>query len=104
MIIEKRTYTLHPGCVPEYLRLYEQEGLAIQEPILGNLIGYFSTEIGTQNEVMHLWGYDDFAARDRRRAELMANPDWQAYLTKILPLIMTMENAILRGANFSPIR
>jgi hypothetical protein len=104
MIIEKRTYVLYPGRVPEYLRLYEEEGLAIQEPVLGNLIGYFATEIGTQNEVMHLWGYEDHAERDRRRAELMALPEWQDYLAKILPMIMTMENAILRGANFSPIR
>lgn len=104
MIIEKRTYVLHPGRVPEYLRLYEEEGFAIQEPVLGNLIGYFYTEIGTANEVIHMWGYEDYADRDRRRAELAARPDWQAYLAKILPMIRTMENAILKGASISPIR
>ena len=29
MIIEKRTYTFHPGKVAEFLKLYEAEGLQI---------------------------------------------------------------------------
>lgn len=49
MIVEQRIYTLYSGKTAEYLRLYEAEGLAIQRPILGNLIGYFSTEIGPLN-------------------------------------------------------
>ena len=35
MIVEQRTYTLYPGKTPEYLRLYESEGMAIQTRILG---------------------------------------------------------------------
>lgn len=104
MIVDQRTYTLHPGRVPEYLRLYEQEGLAIQEPILGNLIGYFYTDIGPLNQVVHMWGYEDLADRERRRAQLQEDPGWQAYLPKVMPLVVTMQNAILRGASFSPIR
>lgn len=30
MIVEQRTYTTHPGRVPDYLRLYETHGLAPQ--------------------------------------------------------------------------
>ena len=41
MIVEERTYQLHVGRVPEYLRLYGEEGRAIQEPILGNMVGWF---------------------------------------------------------------
>ena len=104
MIVEQRVYTLYPGKVAEYLQLYEKEGLAIQRPILGNLIGYFSTEIGPLNQVIHLWGYDNFEERSRRRAELLANPDWQAYLAKMRPLVQTQENLILTPALFSPIK
>ena len=46
MIVEMREYTLHPGKVPEYLRLYEDEGLEIQREILGRMLGYYSTEVG----------------------------------------------------------
>jgi hypothetical protein len=104
MIVEQRTYVLQPGKVPEYLRLYEDEGLAIQEPILGSLIGYFSSEVGTLNQIVHLWGYEDLADRDRRRAELNADERWQAYVQKVRPLVVSQENAILVPAPFSPIR
>ena len=68
MIVEQRTYTLFPGKTLEYLRLYESEGMAIQTRILGRLVGYFTTEIGPLNQIIHMWGYDSFEERARRRA------------------------------------
>jgi len=35
MIIEQRTYTLAPGRMPEFLKIYEELGLPVQLPILG---------------------------------------------------------------------
>lgn len=58
MIVEQRTYTLHPGALPELLDTYEREGMAVHRRILGNMIGYFYTEIGPLNQIVHLWGYD----------------------------------------------
>ncbi len=26
---------------------------------LGNLVGYFTTEVGNVNEIVHIWGYED---------------------------------------------
>ena len=43
MIVEERIYTLHPGKVPEYMKLYEEEGRAAQEPILGKMVGWYYT-------------------------------------------------------------
>jgi len=90
--------------VGEYLRLYEQEGLAIQQPILGHLLGYFSTDIGTLNQIVHMWKYEDLLDRARRRATLAADPAWQAFVPKIQALILQQENKILMPAPFSPIR
>jgi hypothetical protein len=104
MIIEMRTYLLHPAKVPEYYRIYEAEGFKVQTRILGNLIGYFHTEIGPLNQIVHMWGYEDFADRSRRRAELSKNADWLACVGKMMPLIVTQENKILLGAPFSPIK
>ena len=102
MIIEERIYTLFLGKVPEYTRLMESEGIAIQEPILGRLIGYFSTEIGPLNQVIHMWAYDNFEERAERRAQLMKNQKWLAFLTKLRPLIERQENKILIPMSFSP--
>ena len=104
MIVEHRTYTLHPGKVPEYLRHYESEGMAIQTRILGRLVGYFTTEIGPLNQIIHMWGYDSFEDRAKRRAQMQADPGWKAYIAKIQPLIQTQETKILIPTAFSPIR
>ena len=103
MIVEERIYTLYPNKAAEYIAHYEREGIAIQRPILGRLIGYFSTEIGALNQIVHLWGYESFEERTRRRAVLAADPRWREYVrTNIQPLILRMENKILTPIPSSP--
>lgn len=104
MIVEERDYLLHPGKVPEFLKRYAEGGMAIQAPILGNMVGYFFTEIGELNRVVHMWGYESFAERERRRAELAKVDAWKDYLATVMPLIVRMESRILTPAPFSPIR
>ena len=101
MIVEMREYTLLPGTVPEYFKLYEAEGMAIQRAILGRNLGYYSTEIGPSiNMVVHLWAYASFDDRVARRKRLQANPGWQAYVQKIRPMILAQTNRILTPAPF----
>ena len=102
MIVEQRRYSLKIWCVPEYLSLYETEGYAIQKPILGRLVGYFSTEIGAQHQIVHLWAYRDLADRAERRARLGADPAWRAYVKKVAPLQISPQNEILLPASMSP--
>ncbi len=104
MIVEMRTYIVKPGSVPEYLRVYEAEGLEIQKRILGNLVGYFYTDIGPLNQIVHMWGYSDLADRAARRMELGKEPAWQALLVKLTGMLLTQENKILFAAPFSPIK
>lgn len=103
MIYEHRLYRLKNGSVPEYLRAVEREGIAIQKRHLGQLVGYFTTEIGPLNEIIHIWGFADLEERARRRAALLADPAWQAFLPKIRDLIEEGSNRILKPAPFSPL-
>src|SRR3954468_19214118 len=80
MIVEERCYTVKPGTVQLYYRDYDPRGLKIQTRILGNLIGYFHTDLGKLNQIVHLWGYESLAERERRRALLAADSEWQEYL------------------------
>ncbi|MGA7323117.1 MAG: NIPSNAP family protein [Rhodomicrobium sp.] len=104
MIVEKRCYMLKPGTVQQYYQDYQPRGLEIQTRILGNLIGYFHTEIGELNKVVHLWGYESLAERERRRGLLFADQEWLDYLKQSPDIVVAMESRILVPAPFSPIR
>ena len=100
MIVEERTYTTLPGRWREYLALYEAEGLAIQRSILGRMVGYYTTEIGELNQIVHLWAYTDMNERADRRSQLLEHPGFKAYVQRMLPLLQRQESRILRPAPF----
>ena len=103
MLYEMRTYRLKTGAVPAYLKIVGDEGIDLQKSHLGQLVGYFFSEIGPLNEIVHVWAYASLDDREARRAALAADTRWQAVLAKIVPLIDTMDNKILKGAPFSPL-
>jgi hypothetical protein len=100
MYVEERMYVLQVGKVAEYLRLYEAEGMAIQTRHLPHMVGYYFTEVGTQNQIVHLWAYEDLNQRDKCRAGLVADPAWQAYVARITPLILSQETRLMKPAPF----
>lgn len=100
LFVEQRTYTLFPGKLPEYLRLYETEGFPVQVPVLGNLVGYYAVEVGPLNTVIHQWAFDSSADRDARRSDLLALPAWRTYWAKVQPLVVSQESRFLKPAPF----
>ena len=101
MLVEMRTYVLHAGKLAAFLDAMEKEGLSIERPILGRLLGFYSTEIGTLNQVIHLWGYDSFEERARRRQQLAQDAAWQSFVPKVMPFIRDMQNQLLTPAAFA---
>jgi hypothetical protein len=104
VILELRDYHVTTGKLPELVRLYDTEGIAIQEEYLGGLVAAFTTDIGALSTYTTLWRYDSYADRERRRAELQADARWVEFLAKIQPLIHTQHNRILVPTSFSPLR
>ena len=104
MIVEERCYTLKPGTVQLYYQDYSASGLKIQQPILGNLIGYFHTEIGELNHVVAWWSFESLDDRQTRRARMLADPRWQAYLAMVGDLLQLQTTRILSPVSFSPLR
>jgi hypothetical protein len=104
VIVEQRDYHVFTGKLNELVRIYEEEGIAIQQEILGGLIGVFTTDVGALSTFTSMWGYDSFAEREQRRARLQADDRWRGFLARIQPLIHTQQNRILLPTAFSPIR
>src|SRR3546814_10631093 len=75
--------------------------MPIQTKHLGQPIGWFFSEIGTINQIVHMWGYENFADREKRRAAMAADPAWQTYTAKAAQYLVTQENKILIPAPFS---
>lgn len=100
MIVELRTYTTHPGKLAQCIEMYDREGREIQLRYLECMVGYYTTEIGMLNQIVHLWGYESLDDRARRRAALAADKGWQAYVAKLMPLLVGQESKILNPAPF----
>jgi len=104
-IVEQRTYILKPEFGPnDYFALYEKGPQALQAKHLQGFLGYFASEIGELNAVISLWSFPSFEARMERRALLSKEPEWQAFLKSVRPMLARMENRLLAPATFSPLR
>jgi hypothetical protein len=105
MIHELRTYTIHPGKLAEYVEKAGSIGRPIRGDRFGTLRGYWSTELGALNQVVHLWEHADFAARAAARAGLAKEARWVTeYLPATQPLLQSQENMILTPADWYPLR
>ena len=79
-----RTYTVRPLRTKDFLLLYERAALTLQKKYLGHLIGFFVSEIGALNQVVHLWGFESLAERERRRQLMEQDPGWNLYRNALL--------------------
>ena len=104
MIYEQRTYTIKPGSTAVYLKNYEELGLDILLECLGTLIGFWYTEHGHINQLVHIWAFESLDDRLARRDRLANHPGWPAYLKANLPLLVDYESRIMRPAPFSPLQ
>jgi len=104
MIIEQRTYTIKPLRTHDFISLYERSALALQRQYLARMIGFYTSEVGTLNQVVHLWAYDSLEDRDARRKAMQSDPGWPFYLKALqdLDIVISQESKILRPVSFSP--
>ncbi|TWT03142.1 NIPSNAP family protein [Reyranella sp. CPCC 100927] len=102
MIFEHRTYTVAHGQMEDYLARYEAHGLPVQQKHLGRLLGFFVSEIGPLNQVVHIWVYDSLADRERRRAAMESDPDWTAFKKRNRGTFVAQDVKVMVGAPFCP--
>jgi hypothetical protein len=102
MIIDHRTYTVAHGKMNDYLARYERDALPIQLEYLGDLIGFWVSDIGPLNQVVHIWRYTTIADREERRSRMAADPRWQAFTKSNAGTFVAQEIKILKYADFSP--
>ena len=98
MIYELRTYTVKPGTVGDMVKAASTVSNDIRGDNFGKLEGYWTTEIGPLNQVLHMWSYSDLNERARLRAELARNARWTGeYIPLIRPLLVRQDVRLLNA-------
>jgi hypothetical protein len=95
MIYELRTYQLVVGALPEFLECVAEERLPILADHGLGPLGFWYTEIGSLNEVVHLWAHKDLNERQERWTSGALDPRTAKLLGKLGPMIPHMNTKIL---------
>ncbi|MDP6513305.1 MAG: NIPSNAP family protein, partial [SAR202 cluster bacterium] len=97
MIHEIRTYDLKPRSVPEF----EKRTAAMIEgrKNYSQVGGFWSTEVGPLNQVVHIWPYEDLNARTEIRSKAVADGAWPPNNSE---LTLNMQSEIFFPAPFMP--
>jgi hypothetical protein len=96
MIYELRTYTVKPGTLGDMVKAASTVSADIRGNNFGKLEGYWFTEIGALNQVLHMWSYSDLNERARLRGELAKNSRWTGeYIPLIRPLLVRQDVRLL---------
>lgn len=103
-VYELRTYSIHPAKVREYLDLTTKEFHL--RTAHSKLVGFWTSEIGGLNQVVHLWEYGSLSERAGVRARLAADPEWLSrYISPIVVMLQRQDNVLLTlfpGGQISP--
>jgi len=103
MIVDVRTYTLVPRKMAKYLELFERHALPVMKRHGLELAGYYVSQIGPLNQIVHLWRYDSLADMERKRGARDADPAWGEYLALTEGMVLVQDNKVMRPTSFSPI-
>ncbi len=101
-LYELRTYTLYVGKLAQAVALYDAEGWPALRKYEDKLVGYFTGDVGSLNQLVHLWKFDDDADRRSFWKTLFADEAFRAFAAKIRPLIQLQENKLLLAAPWGP--
>ncbi len=103
MIYDMRTYDLLPGSLEAYMAAVREVGLPVRERYGIRLAGWYYTEVGTLNRVVHIWAFRDWQHLAEGKRQFRADPQWSGdYLPRVVPLIVRQHSQIVHAADFSP--
>ena len=102
MIYELRIYTCRAGTVPTVLSMWEREGQAMIAPYM-KMVGQWTSESGTANQIYTLWEFESFDHRQRAREALLKHKGFADYLAQCRSYYLEQEAIFLSPTSLSPI-
>lgn len=103
-VYEQRTYTLHAGKMRELADLYTDVAWPLfqRRGYDAHLVGYFTVDVGTLNQLVHMWRFTDDADRRAFWAQLYADDEFMEFARALRPLVLRQENTLLLPAAWGP--
>lgn len=103
-LYELRTYTLYVGKMAEAAKLYTEIGYPALDKggHAKRLVGYFVSDVGTINQLVHLWKFDDDADRRRHWKGVFADAEFMKFAVQFRPLVMSQEVKLLLPSAWGP--
>ncbi len=102
-LIDHRVYTIALRKMPEFLDVFNRLAMPVLMETLGHPLGFYTSLVGPQNQLVHLWGYDDLADYERRSRARDQHPDFAAYLAASGALITAQETRLIRATAMTPL-
>lgn len=96
-----RTYDIAMGKTPEYMAAVREIALPVRESYGVKLAGWYYTDIGALNKVVHIWAYRDFAHFEEAREAFRTDERWvNDYIPRVKGIVLRQENQIMRASEF----
>ena len=96
-----RTYDIAMGKTPEYMAAVRDVALPVRESYGVKLAGWYYTDIGALNKVVHIWAYRDFAHFEEAREAFRTDERWlNDYVPRVKGIVLRQENQIMRASEF----
>ena len=104
MIYDFRMYTFKPGKIPEYMAAVKEFAIPSRAKYGVKLAGWYYSDIGELNQVVHIWGYRDHAHMEEAKAQVANDPDWRGkYIPAVGGLIEAQKTYLMLSPDFAPV-
>ena len=101
MIYDMRTYDLNPGALQTYMDAVREVALPLREDYGIKLAGWYYTDIGKLNRVVHIWAYRDYTHFDQARQAVRSDSRWvDEYLPRVKGLVVRQQDQIMLASDF----
>ena len=101
IIYDVRTYELRPGTLNEYMTAVRELGLPIRESHGVKLAGWYYTEIGILNQVIHIWAYQDIEDMENKMQAFRSDPRWvNEYVPRVRDMVVSQTNQVMNAPDF----
>jgi hypothetical protein len=101
MIYELRTYQLVVGGLSDYLEVARTKILPGVAEYGLKPVGFWYTEAGDLNQVVHLWAYNDLNERQEKWGKWARDPRRAEVLAKLRSVVLHQSNKFLSPTDFS---